>query len=277
MLRQGSFIITCVIIGFVCNFWATGFISIQPGLDKQKEQLTAFDTSAKIIHVFVALCDNEYQGIVPVSKAIGNGQDANNNLYWGCGYGIRTFFKKSKEWKLLQSKKIDSLKLERLIFKHTTKNFYLVAEAYNGQYIEKCTKDFLYSCVGQLKDTLQINQTIIGIGGNANLLAYIGHNGLMDFQLTNNFKQADKKKRDCIVLACSSKFYFSEHLKPPFINPLIWTTGLMCPEAYTLHDALMGYVNNENNNQIRERAAMAYAKYQKCSKKAAINLLTTGW
>ena len=35
----------------------------------------------KIIHVFVALCDNKYQGIVPVPKAIGNGQYPANNLY----------------------------------------------------------------------------------------------------------------------------------------------------------------------------------------------------
>jgi hypothetical protein len=29
--------------------------------------------SHRIIHVFVALCDNEHQGIVPVSPKLGNG------------------------------------------------------------------------------------------------------------------------------------------------------------------------------------------------------------
>src|SRR5881394_628854 len=72
----------------------------------------------KIIHVFVALCDNKYQGIVPVPKAIGNGQDAADNLYWGCDYGIKTFFKKSKEWQLLSSiSNPKNLILERCIFK----------------------------------------------------------------------------------------------------------------------------------------------------------------
>lgn len=32
----------------------------------------------KTIHVYVALCDNVYQGIVPVPKAIGNGDDPRN-------------------------------------------------------------------------------------------------------------------------------------------------------------------------------------------------------
>ena len=47
--------------------------------------------SVKTIHVFVALCDNRYQGIVPVPASIGNGQDTKNNLYWGAGYGIKAF------------------------------------------------------------------------------------------------------------------------------------------------------------------------------------------
>jgi hypothetical protein len=241
------------------------------------EKVTYFDSINKTIHVFVALCDNKFQGIVPVPAKIGNGQDANNNLYWGCGFGIRTFFKNSKEWKLLKTLKLDTIRLERLIFKHTTKNYYLVADAYDGQYIEQCTKDFLNSSSGKLKDTIHINNTTIGVSGNSNLVSYIGHDGLMDFQLNESFENSDGKKRDCIILACVSKSHFAPHLKATKANPLVWTTGLMCPEAYTLHDALSGYINNESGESIRTKAALAYSKYQKCSVKAAKNLLVTGW
>jgi hypothetical protein len=51
----------------------------------------------------------------------------------------------------------------------------------------------------------------------------------------------------------------------------------MAPEAYTLHDALSGYVLGEANEAIRERAAAAYAQYQKCSLNAAKGLLVTNW
>jgi hypothetical protein len=51
----------------------------------------------------------------------------------------------------------------------------------------------------------------------------------------------------------------------------------MAPEAYTLHDALSGYVKNESPESIRTRAAKAYAKYQRCSENAAKNLLVTGY
>jgi len=35
----------------------------------------------RTIHVFVALCDNEHQGIVPVPEIFGNGDDPANNLF----------------------------------------------------------------------------------------------------------------------------------------------------------------------------------------------------
>ena len=236
-----------------------------------------YNTATKTIHVFVALCDNKYQGIVPVPPAIGNGQDPDNNLYWGCGYGVRTYFKNSKSWALLKRWYIDSIKLERLVFKNKKENYYLVADAYNGKYIQQCTVDFLKSCSGQIKDTLNINGTTIGIYGNAKLITYTGHDGLMDFRLTESFANADNKKRDAIILACISKKYFLPLLATTGANPLVWSSGLMSPEAYTLHDAIESYINNEPVENIRSSAARAYSKYQKCSEKAARNLLVSGW
>lgn len=242
-----------------------------------RNKTTQFDTTNKTIHIYVALCDNKNQGIVPVPAKIGNGQDLHNNLYWGCGFGIKTYFKKSKEWVLIKTQKLDSIRLERLIFKHITQKYYLVADAYNGKFIKQCTGQFLLSSAGQLKEILQIDNTTIGIAGNSQLVAYIGHDGLMDFQLTEQFLNVDHKKRDVIILACFSKRFFSPYLKKSNANPLIWTSGLMCPEAYTIHDAILGYLNHETNEEIRTRAALAYSNYQKCSVKAARNLLLTGW
>lgn len=237
----------------------------------------AYDSSIKTIHVFVALCDNKYQGIVPVPKAIGNGQDPATNLYWGCSDGVKSYFSRSKEWKLIRTEKVDSVLMERLIFKSTSQNVYLIADAYNGKYIKKCTEDFLGGCAGKNKDTIRIDKKILGVQGNSQLLAYIGHDGLMDFRLTEDYKNADGQTRDCIVLACISKNYFFQFIKNSKTNPLVWTTGLMCPEAYTLHDAIAGYLKNEPVTLVRDRAAKAYSAHQKCSVKAAQHLLVSGF
>jgi len=234
--------------------------------------------ASKTIHVYVALCDNQYQGIVPVPAKIGNGTDLSNNLYWGCGYGVSTFFKRSANWTLINVEKMDNVILERITFKHKTLDYYLVADAYNGKYIKQCTIDFLESCSGRNKKVISLKNHTIPIAGQSTMLAYIGHDGLMDFELTQSFKQVDNIKRDCIILACFSKAYFTPFIKETGANPALWTTGLMCPEAYTLHDALISYVVNEADlNSLRIKAASAYAKYQKCSEKAAKNLLVSGW
>ena len=229
------------------------------------------------IHVMVALCDNKYQGIVKVPKGIGNGQDPKSNLYWGCGYGVSTFFKNSAEWKEVKRYKVDDTILERIIFKHKIKNYYLIADAYDGRYISNCTIDFLESCAGANKDTILVNNKSLGIRGNAKLLAYVGHNGLMDFNLAHTFKNEDGKQRDAIIIACASRQYFSKYLAAAKANPVVWSTHLMSAEAYTVHDAISVYINGENGEAIRTAAANAYNKYQKCGIKRARRLLVTGF
>jgi hypothetical protein len=244
---------------------------------KARTTITTYDSSVKTIHVMVALCDNTYQGIAPVPKAIGNGQDPKNNLYWGCDYGIKTFFKKSAAWQLVASyKKTDTI-LERIVLKHKHSNTYLIADAYDGKHIKGCTIDFLKACAGINKDTVKHQQKVLGILGNASLVSYIGHDGLMDFSLPNDFNNVDHNSRDAIVLACISKKYFAPYIKAAKAIPLVWTTGLMAPEAYTLHDAIEQYLKHASAQKIQDAAASAYAKYQRCSKKAASNLLVTGF
>ncbi len=70
-----------------------------------------------VAHVVVALRDNRYQGIVPVPKQLGNGQDSCNNLYWDA-HGVKTFLVKAG-WRILQSRKMPDPRipgiLERII------------------------------------------------------------------------------------------------------------------------------------------------------------------
>ncbi len=113
--------------------------------------------------------------------------------------------------------------------------------------------------------------------GSADLVAYIGHDGLMDFDLPVKPSNHNSRRRDAIILACASKQYFHAALYNAGVHPLLWTTNLMAPEAYTLKAALDGWVLNESDAQIRERSASAYHKYQKCGLNAARKLLVTGW
>ena len=227
----------------------------------------------KSIHVFVALCDNEHQGIVPVPKKLGNGDDPNNNLYWGALYGTKTFFKRSKDWKLVATeKKPTDVVLERIVFRHTATRSHLVADAYRGLKIKNAVEDFLSAAAGNGPRTLKLGEDRIGIGGGADLAVYVGHNGLMDFTLEQPKRQKGRSAKAAIVLACKSKPYFQPPLAKLGSKSVLLTTGFMAPEAYTLEAAVAGWLSGEAGEKIRERAALAYDKYQKCGLKAARRL-----
>lgn len=241
----------------------------------------AFEPYAgKMIYVVVALCDNVNQGIVPVSAALGNGDDPARNLYWGARYGVKTFYGRSRDWQLVEAVLGPAPKvLERLVFKHRRADALLVADAYRGAEIRQATADFLSAASGQSPAAVTFKGKTYGLarGARSHLVAYVGHNGLMDFRLAHHPEARDASTRDAVVLACASKNYFAEALRRAGARPLLWTTNLMAPEAYVLVAAVAGWLANEDGEAVRLRAAKAYHSYQNCGLKAARNLFASGF
>src|ERR1700690_2396332 len=180
--------------------------------------LWAQDPGLRTVHVFVALADNQHQGIIPVPAKLGNGEDAERNLYWGSAYGVKTFFARSADWARIScGEKPKDEVLERCVFKHRTANVYLVADAYRGREIQTAILNFFDAAAGlssgqiTVKDGTQI--VTLNIRGDSNLVAYIGHDGLMDFKLPRIPKKKNDAPRQAIMLACASKAYFAEPLR----------------------------------------------------------------
>jgi hypothetical protein len=217
-----------------------------------------------------------------VPERIGNGDDPANNLYWGAGYGVKNFFRKAKDWSLLSEvQNPRAAVLERVVLKHREKNVYIVAEAYRGREIKQSIIDFLKFAAGRDIQTVDVKEDAkqyqLSVGGGADLIVYVGHDGLMDFNLAGYPQKADERKREAVILACISRSYFKQPLRQTGAEPLLWTTGLMAPEAYVLKAAADGWMLNEGGEKIRRRAAEAYNKYQKCGIKGAMNLFASGW
>jgi hypothetical protein len=221
----------------------------------------------RVVHVIVALCDNVHQGIVPVPARIGNGDDPDNNLYWGAAFGVRTFFSRSQDWKLVERRRdVSPVVMERLVFTHRRAPVTLIADAYRGAEIKRGIVDFFDEAAGRTKEP-------------ADLVTFVGHDGLMDFNLEAYpiGTAPAGRTREAIILCCASKQFFGQPLRQTGASPLLWTTGLMAPEAYVLKAALDGWIARETGEAIRGRAAEAYQQYQKCSLKAARRLFATGW
>ena len=158
---------------------------------------------------------------------------------------------------------------------------YLVADAYEGSQIKLAVTDFLSAAAGIAKEKVSFKirseEVSIAIAGDADLAVYVGHDAFMDFQIPPIVGSGGDKLRQTIILACASKSFFAPYIRQTGAEPLLWTTGLMAPEAYTLRAALDGWIAHEDGEAIRQRAAQAYDKYQKCGAHAALRLFATAW
>lgn len=218
----------------------------------------AFAENERTVGVFVALCDNVHQGIVPVPKTIGNGDDPERNLYWGNSEGLAGVFGKSSHWKKESSGEgaVGDV-LKTYSYRHNSGKVVLKAFAYRGSAIQACLTDF----EGALRQ------------GTYDLAVYIGHNGLMDFSLPlPAVTGPPKKKPEGIVLCCKSQSYFQERIQALRAEPVLLTTQLMYPGAFILHDVLEEWIKGAGPESYRAAAGRAYAANQKISQKAALGV-----
>lgn len=208
----------------------------------------------KRIHVFVALADNASQGIAPVPAKIGNGDDAEHNLYWGNSEGFKGVFTRSKTWKFEKAEPnpVPEI-LDRRTYRHASKDCVLVAEAWRGKNIQQCLESFFAS----LRDR------------KSDLTAFIGHNGLMDAPVSVTPVDMSAQSTDAIILCCISGRYFQPHLEALKVRPVLTTQQLMYPGSFLLRDALEVWLRNGSRPDIRMAAAKAYAANQGISVKAA--------
>lgn len=239
--------------------------------------LSASAAEPFVVHVSVALCDNASQGIVPVPRAIGDGNDPRTNLYWGASLGAKSWLKREK-WQRLEVAQPAAPILERIVARKTIdgREVIVVADAWQGKRIRDTITAFLEHAGGGRREAVALpDGRKIGAGGGAHVVAYIGHDGLMEFSVAPRYFDRPPSRPRAIVLACASKQYFSAHLARAKSEPLLLTTGLMAPEAYTLTAAIEAWVRTKEEAQVREAAAQAYNKWQKCGMKGARRLFAT--
>jgi hypothetical protein len=215
--------------------------------------------AARTIGVFVALADNENQGIVPVPAAIGDGEDPERNLYWGTAEGLKGVFDKSPRWRLTErnDQPQGNGVLRSRTYRHGRTGAVLSARAYRGVAIRRCLLDFEAAVQTRAFD----------------LAVYIGHNGLMDFSLPLPTGAAGSAgSADCIVLCCKSESYFRTRLGSLGGRPVLLTTQFMYPGSFILEAAAEAWLDGAALADVRERAGAAYAANQKIATEAGLGV-----
>mgnify|MGYP000444906895 CR=1 FL=1 len=248
-----------------------------------------------VMTIHVALCDNKYQGIVPVPGRLGNGDKPLQNLYWGAMYGFHGEFRRSKDWKRLSYRKKKGKILAQAVF---SKRFrpnsfwrklgvkrpftaYLIGKAYRGRFIRQTVTQFT-------KDVYQDNTEILTLpggkqiraGGQSHIIGFIGHNYLMDIKAAQYpFKKLRRKQqlqKGVFILACRSFSYFSKYILNTKTHNLAMTRTLMAPESYTVRAMLNQFAKGSNLKGIWRSCVRAYAKYQRIRFRAAGTVFRSG-
>jgi len=216
----------------------------------------ADEAPKKNVHIIVVLADNTNQGIVPVPDKLGDGMVPGTNLYWGALYGVKSYFKRQDTITTIKDKSSALPKnvLEQLDFILKTDNgpVAIHAEAWRGDKMGLAIRSYY-------KKLAEPN----GPG----LVAFVGHNGLMDTYVPKPISIAGRPKpgkgKTAMVLACQSDSYFTPVIRDLGANPVLMTKGNMAPEAYSLLPAIKAWAEDKPVSDIRKSAAIGYAKYQK--------------
>ncbi|MBQ3526140.1 MAG: hypothetical protein Q4A24_09795 [Akkermansia sp.] len=210
----------------------------------------------KQVAVFVALCDNVHQGIAPVPPRIGNGEDAAHNLYWGCSDALPKVMRASRDWGRPQYysdyAKQHPAVIDTVVCSRADATATVYAYAYRGDSIAACMRDFEAALAS----------------GQYDLVAFIGHNGLMDVDLPE--LSPARGNTDAVVLCCMSDEYFSDRIRRLGGRPVLMTRQNMYPAGKVLTELLSVWLKTPaDTSALHAAAARAYAQNQGISFKAA--------
>jgi hypothetical protein len=239
-----------------------------------------------VVHIFVPLCDNEHQGIVPTTASLGNGFSLRSNLYWATSTGMKRYFKEKKTWKLLKSIKNvyqDSVVLERVVFKRTYSNnavVYLIADAYRGDKMLETVNHFLRAASNNYTEQLNLdNGTAVSIHGAADLVVFNGHNGLFDlyYNQPNRWYNSTNSQKDIAIIACYASEHFEREAMRAKAYPIVRAKGRLHPGAFVISGIIDKWAMLKSVEEMRLNAGKAYCKIHDCSIKTSQKLFYKGW
>lgn len=249
-----------------------------------------------VVTVHVALCDNTWQGIVPVPAFLGNGDRPRTNLYWGAMHGLFGELRRSRRWRLVARRRGVSPDIfEVAVFsrrfapgrfwrRHGVRRpfkVYVVGYAWRGRRIGRAVSAFVRDVYNDRSAILQLKagNRIAGRGGS-HVVGFIGHNHLMDVSVRrypfSGVRRSQRLAKGVFVLACRSHRYFARRMLNSNTANLAMTRTLMAPEAYTVRYLLNALASGADSRGLLQACVAAYARYQRINRRRARTVFRVG-
>jgi hypothetical protein len=231
-----------------------------------------------VVQVHVPLCDND---IIPCGNArLGDGDNPRTNLYWSTRPGFaRWFTRKGSGWKAVATGDGDALGLAdvlevRVYARTVTASrdwrrrgapdrfaVYVVAFAWRGSAIDAALDAYAADLYGSRARRLPVGEITLEAGGAAHLVAYVGHNRLMDRDYVWPRARAAEPK-GAIAIACHTAAYMEGVVPAATRVPLLMTRDYLFANAAPLEGAVLAFAEGGGYPAIRQGAAEGYADAQ---------------
>jgi hypothetical protein len=233
-----------------------------------------------VAQVHVPLCDN---GTLACGNArLGDGDNPDSNLYWATSPGFGRYFdKRSRGWTLVLDgdggaiaepdvldlrvyrRTITSSQAWRERGAPTTFPLYIVALAWRGAAIDAALATYATHLSGGPAVPIELpDGTTLAAGGAARLVAYVGHNRLMDVGHPYAWPAAGTARRGMIAIACHTAAYMQPLVPAPTRVPLLLVRDFLFSNAAPLEGAVLAFARGEGFAGIRRDAAAGYAAVQ---------------
>jgi hypothetical protein len=238
-----------------------------------------------VVQVHVPLCDND---IIPCGNArLGDGDSPKTNLYWSttAGFG-RWFARKKSGWKRVLDGDGDTVGdadvLDVLVYKRTVKasrawrdagapktfEVFVVAQAWRGEAIDRALDAWANELYGGGARTLTLDDgTELAAGGAARIVAYVGHNRLMDLESYAWPDDGSSMTKGAVAIACHTDSYMHDEVPADDRVPLLFTRDFLFASAPPLEGVVLAFSQGGDYRAIRKAAAVKYAEPEQKSVK----------
>jgi hypothetical protein len=232
-----------------------------------------------VAEVHVPLCDSS---LIDCGNAkLGDGDSLATNLYWATGPGFGVWFARGGSgWKrvLRQQTTGDADVLQIDVYRRTVptpaswrkrgapKTFELdvVIRAWRGKAIDRALAAYAADMSGGAARPLTLDDgTRLAAGGAAQLVAWVGHNRLMDSSDAYAWPASGKVVQGTLFIACHTARYIEDTVIGPTRVPLLATRDFLFSNAAPLEAALLAFTSGAGYARMREVAVAAYAAVQK--------------
>jgi hypothetical protein len=245
--------------------------------------------------IFVALCDNDTQGIVKVkNRRICLGDDPDHNLYWATAGGLAAVLR-SAGWqrvsidyfaqgdlavKAIWRKRLapgGALRARAILSRFDA---YIVGLGYRGSEIRKAMTDYLQA-VNRDDERLESAADVrLSAGGASQLVGYIGHDYFYDVvdprPLLSLRAGNSLLHKGTFALSCTGHRLIRPAIRRSNAHILMLNRSLGFPGAWTAEAIVTAIADGQDARAIHRYAATAFARGQRIPLPSALGAFAYG-